>query len=504
MEILMDDRPLYAVLVSLLAVPMIVWSGDRENLREVWTFAAAIFKLALVLSIAAVVSKGSLVVAHPIPLVHGFKLELVADPLGVIFALLASSLWIVTSIYSVGYMRAGKYQHQTGYFAFFAICLSATLGIAFAGNLITFFIFYEILTVATYPLVIHNRDQESVLGGRKYLIYTFIAGQCFLAAIVATGYLADGNLSFSPGGILATRLPGGEYMLPGNPTILRLVFVLFMIGVGVKAAIMPLHGWLPSAMVAPTPVSSLLHAVAVVKAGAFGCLRIVGFIYGVGLMEELGLNDFLAAFAVVTIIVGSLRALGSQNLKQRLAFSTVSQLSYIVLGAAIGSKDALIGAIFHVVAHGFMKITLFFCAGSIYTRYHTYHIPRLRGMGRKMPVTFAAFTIGACGIAGMPLVAGFLSKWNLALGAIHADRTILVAVLVLSSLLNVAYFFPIIRDAFLESDDPVSFEECWWPVWIPPVITACCAVILGLNPNAFVGFFNLAELAAHGIVFGGG
>ena len=316
------------------------------------------------------------------------SLHLRADPLGLLFALVASMLWLLTSVYSVGYMRAGGDENQTGYFSSFATCISATIGLAFAANLLTFFLFYEVLTLATYPLVAHKRTPEARAGGRTYLVFTLTAGQALLLAIVWTQSLAPGG-EFRPGGLLPPALPVG--------TVLGL-FGLFIVGVGVKAAIMPLHGWLPAAMVAPTPVSALLHAVAVVKAGAFGCLRVVGYVFGVDLLREVGADTILAVLAGTTIVLASLRALGETHLKRRLAYSTVSQLSYIVLGAALGSVAALAGAMFHIAAHGFMKITMFFCAGAIHTESHRDDVSQFRGLGRQMPITMTAFAIGAAGL----------------------------------------------------------------------------------------------------------
>ena len=326
-------RPLLAILVSLVAAGAILLSDRRPNLRETWTFIAAGIKLLLVLSLLPHVLEQDVIEVAYIELVPGLALHLRADLFGLIFAILASSLWLVTTIYSIGYMRHGHYGDQTGYFACFAVCVSSALGIAFSANLITFFVFYEILTLATYPLVAHDRTGEAISGGRKYLGYTLGAGQLLLIAIVGIHLIAP-DAGFTPGGFLEGKASTG---------ILALLFVLSIIGVGVKAAIMPLHSWLPSAMVAPTPVSALLHAVAVVKAGTFGCVRMVHYVFGIDLLRSMNADVLLALAASATIIVASIRALGEQNLKRRLAYSTVSQLSYIVLGAAIGSAARLSG-----------------------------------------------------------------------------------------------------------------------------------------------------------------
>ncbi len=487
MPVVITHRPMLAVLVSLLAAVAILVSDRRPNLRETWSFLAAAIKCALVFSLLPDVLTHGTLEATYIELLPGFALHLRADLFGLIFALLASGLWLVTTLYSMGYMRHGHYEHQTGYFACFAVCVSAAIGIAFSANLLTFFIFYEILTIATYPLVVHDRHDEALSGGRKYLAYTLSAGQALLIAGIGISLIAPGA-SFQPGGFLADRASSG---------ILTLLFMLAIIGVSVKAAIMPLHSWLPAAMVAPTPVSALLHAVAVVKAGTFGCIRIVHYVFGIDVLQAMGAASVLALLACTTILVASVRALGEQNLKRRLAYSTVSQLSYIVLGAAIGTPAALAGAMFHIVAHGFMKITLFFCAGAIYIKTHKLEIPDLDGLGRQMPITFAAFTIGALGLAGTPLCVGFISKWNLGLGALQGGHPLFLMVLVASGLLNFAYFFPIVYRAFFGNPEQTfAFDEAPAIVWLPLALTAIVSIALGVFPNLGASAYDLAQQAA--------
>ena len=490
---LLVARPLAAVLVSLVAAGLIAVLGRRPALREACTFAAAAIKFGLVASMLPAVLAGQVVESGPFPLAAGLTLHWRADALGLLFALTASSLWLLTSLYSVGYVRATAVAHQTPYYVSFALCLSATIGLAFAANLITFFVCYEVLTLATYPLVVHARTPEALRAGRRYLLYTLAAGQALLIAIAWTYTVAPGG-EFTPGGILAGRASQGA---------LRLLFALFIVGCGVKAAIMPLHGWLPAAMVAPTPVSALLHAVAVVKAGAFGVVRIVGYVFGVDLLNAIGADVALMVVAVATILVASVRALGEDHLKRRLAYSTVSQLSYIVLGAALGSVAALTGAMFHIASHGFMKITIFFCAGTIHTQAHRDGTRGLDGLGRQMPVTMTAFAIGACGLAGVPLVAGFIGKWNLGIGAVTSGYPLLVGVLVTSGILNIAYFFPIVYDAFFKP--PIGeVHEAPRAMVVPLAVTAAVALVLGVAPDAGLSFFTLARLAAESVVAGGG
>ena len=486
----LELRPLLAVVVSLVAAGAVMLTPrGRPNLREAWTFVAAIVKAALVLSLVPATLAGELVETAPLELAPGVALHLRVDALGLLFALVASMLWVVTSLYSVGYMRTLAAPHQRGYFASFAVCVSAAVGIAFSANLLTFFVFFEILTIATYPLVVHKRNGEAKASGRKYLSYTLVAGQCLLVAVLWVSHMLPGA-EFTPGGFLAAAADNGAISTRG----LQGLFVLFMLGVGVKAGLMPIHAWLPAAMVAPTPVSALLHAVAVVKAGVFGVLRVTGFVFGPELVTQLGVGLWLAAIAAITIIVASVIALGQDNLKRRLAYSTVGQLSYIVLGAALATPAATLGATIHIAAHAFMKITLFFCAGSIYAHTHKTKVSELDGLGRQMPVTFAAFTIASLGLAGVPLFAGFVSKWNLAKGALEADQWPLVLVLMTSGLLNIAYFFPIVvRGYFGARDKAVRVDEAPMPLLLPPVFAAAMTVLLGVAPNAGPGFYALAE-----------
>ena len=476
--------PFYAVMISLAVVPLIILSDKSPNLREFWTIAAAVVKFILVVSLLPAALDGKEAVYSILEIAPGIELALKADQFGIFFALIASGLWIFTSFYSIGYVRGNKEKKQTRYFASFAICLSATIGIAFAANLLTFVIFYEVLTIATYPLVIHKENKEAIAAGRKYLLYTLSAGVILIAAAALT-YSYTGTLDFAAGGIF-----NGLNLSQNSVTIL---FMLFLTGVGVKAGIMPLHSWLPAAMAAPTPVSALLHAVAVVKSGVFGVVRVVGFVFGPEMMREYGLNNILFVFAGATIILASLLALKQDNLKKRLAYSTVGHLSYIVLGAALLSPSGFTGGIFHIATHATMKITLFFCAGAIYVNLHKENISELNGIGKVMPWTMAAFTIGSMGLAGIPPINGFISKWFLGAGALQADMNIALIILVLSGLLNAGYFFPIIHRAFFrEGNGLEKYGEASKLMVIPIVITAFLSILFGIFPDMFFNFFELA------------
>ncbi len=416
-----STRPLWALLVSLLAIPLILLAGEkRRNLREGWTLLAALLKAGLVWSMLPWVLSGRVAQFSLWRIAPGVELALRVDTLGFVFAVVASTLWLLTSMYSIGYVRGAHEHKQTRYFASFALCLHATIGIAFAANLLTFVIFFEMLSLATYPLVIHKETPKAIDAARKYLAFVLPAGLMLVLATVLTATIHPlgsggfGALDFRAGGFLSSS--------DASRRMLQLIFLLFMLGVGVKAALMPLQSWLPAAMAAPTPVSALLHAVAVVKAGVFGVLRIVGFVYGPTLLREIGVWHMLAWVAGITLTVASLLALRQDNLKRRLAYSTVGHLSYIVLGAAILTPSGMAGSVMHLMFHATMKITLFFCAGAIYVRTHKENISEMVGIGRQMPVTMIAFGIASLGLAGVPGVNGFVSKWTLAVGTVDARQ----------------------------------------------------------------------------------
>jgi multicomponent Na+:H+ antiporter subunit D len=481
--------PLYAVLVSLAAVPFILLSSKKPNLREFWTILAGVIKFLLVLTLLPSALQGNVIELELLEIAPNLPLVLKADTFGVFFALIASGLWIFTSFYSIGYMRGHHEKKQTRYFASFAICLSSTIGIAFSGNLLTFIIFYEMLTLATYPLVIHSETKKGIAAGRKYLTYTLTAGLLLIAAAGIT-YSLTGTLDFQAGGIFE----GIEL----SQTMAVTIFILFLGGVGVKAGIMPLHSWLPSAMAAPTPVSALLHAVAVVKSGVFGVIRVVGFIFGPDVMAEFGLNDILMVLAGFTVVVASLLAFAQDNLKRRLAYSTVGHLSYIVLGVALLTETGLIGSIMHISFHATMKITLFFCAGAIMVNLHKKNISDLNGIAKVMPWTMAAFVIGSMGLAGIPPVNGFVSKWYIASGALEGEMIIPVIILVVSGLLNVGYFFPIIHRAYFRKGGPeLEGHTEASPFMVVPLFgTAVLSILFGLNPDLFFNFFDMATSVA--------
>jgi multicomponent Na+:H+ antiporter subunit D len=493
METVHSATPLVALIASLLGAVLILMTGaKRPNLREFWTMAAAIIQFFLIYSMLPHIMQGKIVVFTIIELYQGISLQLSVDSFGMLFALLASFLWIIVSAYSIGYMRTLNEHAQTRYFFCFAMALFGAIGVAMAGNVFTLYMFYEILTIATFPLVVHKETTEALRAGRKYLVY-LLTGAAFVLLSMGVTYYLTGSLDFIAGGFIAGN---------GSQDLLRFLFVAFIIGFGSKAAIMPLHEWLPSAMVAPTPVSALLHAVAVVKAGVFCCLRVILYIFGPELLMDLGLWILLAFFVSITIIVANLIALTQDNLKKRLAFSTINNLSLIILGAALLSPDGIRGAMLHISFHGFMKITLFMCAGAIYVASRKENISEMGGIGRQMPFTMAAFAIGAAGLTGIPPICGFISKWYLCLGTLEAGQIIFLFVIIASALLDAAYFFPVIYNAFFKKTAGKTSRIKEAPVLLvaPLVVTTAFSIIFCIFPDALLHFFSLATRSVQTIM----
>ncbi len=478
-----------ALLIPFAAAVGIVLCGRWPNLREAVTLGSAAVLSLVLYSIYGRFEDGaalSLHIAEPLP---GLALAFEIEPLGMLFALVAGVLWLVTGVYAIGYMRGHHEKNQTRFFAMFAVSIGCAMGAAFAGNLFTLFLWYEILTVSTYPLVAHAGTPEARKGARTYvgiLLGTSIGLQ--LLGILVT-YSITGTLDFREGGILDGKL---------DPAWAGMLFALFVFGVG-KAAVMPFHRWLPAAMVAPTPVSALLHAVAVVKAGVFTVLKITIYIFGTDFILESGASDWLIWFAAATILLASLVAMTKDNLKARLAYSTVSQLSYIVLGALLATEMGLLGGSLHIAMHAFAKITLFFAAGAILVAAHKSEISDMVGLGRAMPVTFTAFLIGSLSIIGLPPFGGMWSKWYLALGTIEAGQWMLLSVLLISSLLNIAYLLPIpIRGFFGKAKDGTTYDkvkEAPMTCLIAMVVTSLACLVLFFYPDPF---YQLAAGAAGG------
>ncbi len=481
--------PLLIVASSLLPGLMIFCLPEnRVVTRTTLNLAGALLKIVLVGGMFWGILHGYHFETRLV-LLPGLDLVLRSGPLSMLFVTLSAGLWLITTVYAVGYLEGSPYRSR--FFGFFSLCVTATTGVALAGNLITFLLFYELLTLCTYPLIVHRGTDEARKAGKSYLAYTIAGGALLLLSTVWL-YTLAGTLEFTERGFLS----GLDASL--HPTLM-IVFAMLIAGLGVKAALIPLHGWLPQAMVAPAPVSALLHAVAVVKAGAFGIVRVVYYVYGIEFSNSLGLTLPLAMLAAATIIYGSLRALFQDELKRRLAFSTVSQVSYIVLGIALASPIATLGGLIHLVHQGVQKITLFLCAGNLAETLGIHKISEMNGVGRRMPWTMAAFTIGAFGMIGAPPLAGFFSKWYLGLGALDAGQGWVIYILAASSVLNAAYFLPILYTAWFKTP-PDSWpaersfgrKETAWTLLVPPLVTALLTLALGLLASAP---FNLLEWA---------
>jgi len=486
MESIVSIKPVLALVVSAVAALLIIYARHNPNLRESFSLGAGVLKFLIVVSMAPVVLAGGVIDVTLVTLLPGVSIRLRADALGLLFATTASCLWILATIYSIGYMRSLNEHAQTRFYTCFALALSATMGVAFAGNLFTLFLFYEILSLSTYPLVMHKETKESWEGGKMYVIYLVGASKSFFLAAMILTYMLTGTLEFQRGGMFT----GVE----ASSLLLTIIYILFIAGLA-KAALMPFHSWLPAAMVAPTPVSALLHAVAVVKVGVFSIVRVILDVFGVDLMQQLYLGIGTAIVASITLLWASTYALAQDNLKIRLAYSTVSQLSYVILGMALLTPAAMAGGMIHVANHAFSKITLFFCAGAIYVAAHKTLVSELSGLAKKMPYTMAAFTIGSLSMIGVPLFAGFVSKWNIALGAIEAQQLIFVGVLLLSTVLNASYFVPIVYKAYFETAPATNendhIQEAPAAMVVPIMITAAGTIALGIYPDYFMTLIAL-------------
>lgn len=473
---------LTAITIPLVGGLITALSGHNRNLRDALMVGGAFIGFIAVLSLLPSVLAGNMPRVNLIEVMPGLSLSFAIEPLGMVFALIASGLWILTSVYAIGYMRGAEEKHQTRFFACFSIAIFAALGVAFAENMFTLFIFYEVLSISTYPLVAHKGNEEARQGARTYLallIGTSIG--LMLPAMLVTWYMT-GTLDFVPGGIFQDNISRG---------VGAILLILYMFGIG-KAALMPFHRWLPSAMVAPTPVSALLHAVAVVKAGVFTVLKVSVYLFGLDYLESLWSSDLIMWVAAFSLVAASIVAMQKSNLKARLAYSTVSQLSYITLGAMLANELAIVGGGLHIVMHAFGKITLFFCAGAIYVAAHKTEIHEMDGLARKMPVTMGAFLLGALSVIGAPPLGGFWSKWHLMLGAVDAQHSIMIAIFLASTLLNIAYLLPPVIRAFLlkpaDDDGKQGIQEAPLFCLVPLSLTALGAFSLFFMADPIRGF----------------
>jgi len=472
---------------------LIMGSKKKPNLRESFSLFGALFTfLSVVQLLPHILARGAyeytLFTLYP-----GVSVKFHLDGLGILFAGTSSFLWIMAGFYCVGYMRGLDEHAQTRFYFCYAVAVGGAMGVAFSANLFTLYLFYEIVSVFTYPLVAHHQDKEGYDGGRKYIVYLMFASKAFLLPAMILVYVQCGTLDFTMGNVASGMFPHSA-----SSVLVKVTYLLCLLGFA-KSAIMPIHGWLPAAMVAPTPVSALLHAVVVVKVGVFCLARVMLSVFGVNLLNNLGLGTFTAYLASFTIITASVVALTQNNLKMRLAYSTVSQLSYIILGVAMLTPNSITGGLIHITNHAFAKITLFFCAGSIFVATRKKDITEMGGIGWSMPFTMIAFGLASLSMIGVPPVSGFVTKWYLALGTLDIHNMILLTVILVSSLLNAGYFIPVIftsffgkslpgdttRGGFLEGSPFIMFMV------IPLFLTAVASVLFGIYPDLFIKIINL-------------
>jgi multicomponent Na+:H+ antiporter subunit D len=476
---------LITLLVPLVGAVGVMLKGRDENIREGISCVASLILFALVLSLIPDILHHRTLVFHMFTLLPGVSITLRADAMSMIFAIVASSLWTIAVFYSMGYMRGLNEHAQTRFNACFALSIFGAIGVAFSDNLFTMYLFYEIVSVCTYPLVAHHQDDEGYHGARKYIIYLTTTAKAFLLPAMILIYVLTGTLDF------AANISTGIFPAGVNTALVTMLYIFCLFGFA-KNGVMPFHHWLPGAMVAPTPVSALLHAVAVVKVGVFCTTRVMLYVFGVDTMSALNLGIPTAYFVGFTVLMASILALSKDNLKARLAYSTVSQLSYIIMGVALLTPAGIQGGLIHIVNHGFSKITLFFCAGAIYVAAHKKNISEMEGLGKTMPFTFGAFAIASLSMIGAPPVAGFVTKWNLLVGSIQAHQIGILLILIASTLLNVGYFAPVTYKAFFgkrpEGEPYTGIKEAPLAMLIPILIACAVSVIIGIFPNIMMQF----------------
>ena len=476
---------LITLLIPLIGTVGVMLKGKDENIRESISCVASLILFGLVLSLVPDILHKKTLIFHMFTLLPGVSITLRADAMSMIFAIVASSLWTIAVFYSMGYMRGLNEHAQTRFNACFALAIFGAIGVAFSDNLFTLYLFYEIVSVCTYPLVAHHQDEEGYHGARKYIVYLTTTAKAFLLPAMILIYVLTGTLDFAP------NISTGIFPADVNKALVIMLYIFCLFGFA-KNGVMPFHHWLPGAMVAPTPVSALLHAVAVVKVGVFCTTRVMLYVFGVDTMTALNLGIPTAYFVGFTVLMASILALSKDNLKARLAYSTVSQLSYIIMGVALLTPAGIQGGLIHIVNHGFSKITLFFCAGAIYVAAHKKNISEMEGLGKTMPFTFGAFAIASLSMIGAPPVAGFVTKWNLLVGSIQAHQIGILLILIASTMLNVAYFAPVSFKAFFgkrpEGEPYTGIKEAPLSMLIPILIACTISVIIGIFPNIMMQF----------------
>ncbi|MDO9042093.1 MAG: monovalent cation/H+ antiporter subunit D family protein [Desulfocapsaceae bacterium] len=479
---------LITLLVPLIGTLGVMFMGKNENIREGISSVASIILFLLVASMIPTVLSGKTLIFHMFSILPGVSVTLRADAMSMIFALVASSLWTIAVFYSMGYMRAHHEHAQTRFNACFALAIFGAIGVAFSDNLFTLYLFYEIVSICTYPLVAHHQDTEGYNGARKYIIYLTTTAKAFLLPALILIYVLTGTLDFAP------NISTGIFPPDVNKSLVIMLYIFCLFGFA-KNGVMPFHHWLPGAMVAPTPVSALLHAVAVVKVGVFCTTRVMLYVFGVDTMHALNLGIPTAYFVGFTVIMASVLALSKNNLKERLAYSTISQLSYIIMGVALLTPAGIDGGLIHIVNHAFSKITLFFCAGAIYIAAHKKDISDMGGLGKTMPFTFGAFAVASLSMIGAPPVAGFITKWNLLVGSIQAHQIGILLILIASTMLNVGYFAPVTIKAFFgkrpDGETYQGIKEAPLSMLIPILIACTISVLLGIFPNFMMQFVKV-------------
>ena len=479
--------PLLPIGIVLIVSFLIMVSGKRPNLREFWSIAGAVLTFISVAAMVPTIWNGGRIVYTLSSIAPGINLNFRVDALSLIFGIVSSFLWIFASIYNIGYMRSLGEHAQTRYYTCFAAAIVGAQGVSYSGGLFSLYLFYEIITLVTYPLVAHHQDEEGYAGAKKYLVYLMGTSKGFLLPALILTYVMTGTLDF------ADNIRTGIFPANADHLWITVTYVLFIAGFA-KAAVMPFHNWLPSAMVAPTPVSALLHAVAVVKAGVFCVSRVMLSTFGTNCLQELGIGLITAYVVSFTILAASIIALTKDDLKARLAYSTVSQLSYIILGVALLDNMGVLGGIIHIVNHGFSKITLFFCAGAIYVAAHKKKISDMAGIGYAMPFTMGAFALASLSMIGAPPVGGFVTKWYLLNGALEIKNIPILIVLMTSTILNAGYFVPIIIRAFFEGKKErwsrSDIKEAPMTMVVPIVLASAISLILGIYPDFFVGLIG--------------
>jgi multicomponent Na+:H+ antiporter subunit D len=479
---------LVALLIPLIGTVGVMLKGKDENIREGISCVSSLILFGVVLSLIPDILHKKTLIFHMFTLLPGVSITLRADAMSMIFAIVASSLWTIAVFYSMGYMRGLKEHAQTRFNACFALAIFGAIGVAFSDNLFTLYLFYEVVSICTYPLVAHHQDEEGYNGARKYIVYLTTTAKAFLLPAMILIYVLTGTLDFAP------NISTGIFPPDVNKSLVIMLYIFCLFGFA-KNGVMPFHHWLPGAMVAPTPVSALLHAVAVVKVGVFCTTRVMLYVFGVDTMNALNLGIPTAYFVGFTVLMASILALSKDNLKARLAYSTVSQLSYIIMGVALLTPAGIQGGLIHIVNHGFSKITLFFCAGAIYVAAHKKNISEMEGLGKTMPYTFGAFAIASLSMIGAPPVAGFVTKWNLLVGSIQAHQIGILLILIASTILNAAYFAPVTFKAFFgkrpEGEPYTGIKEAPLSMLIPILIACTISVIIGIFPNIMMEFVKV-------------